>query len=184
MTDLVGEEIPVKVVYVAFSKALAPMSSHHVVIDKLMKYILDKWTARRTENWLDYQDESVVFGVFGVLVFVNHLGDGMVYTHSKDVRHTKVVGVVDTAEGCAAVQRSFASLEKWAEREPHEDQPREMQSPVAWRSGHGAPLLAGDQPAGRQLGRKGPGVLVDTTLTRSQQGNPGSRGNQQQPGLC
>lgn len=114
-----------------------------------------------------------------VYTFVNHLGDGLVYTHSKYVHYTKVVGVVDTTEGCVAVQRNFDSLQKWAEGEPYEDQPREMQSPVAWRSGHQAPLLAGDQPAGRQLGRKGPGVLVDTTLTMSQQCNRGSRGNQQ-----
>lgn len=61
MTDLVGEEIPVKAVYVDFSKALAQRSFHDVVIDKLIKYILDKWTVRWTENWLNYQDESVVF---------------------------------------------------------------------------------------------------------------------------
>lgn len=37
--------------YLDFDKAVATVSSN-ILIDKLMKYKLDEWTVRWTENWL------------------------------------------------------------------------------------------------------------------------------------
>lgn len=34
------------IIYVDFQ------ASHNILIDKLMKYWLDKWTVRLTENWI------------------------------------------------------------------------------------------------------------------------------------
>ena len=51
MTSLVGEGTVVEVVYLDLIKAF-DMVSHNILIDKLMKYGLDKWTIRWTENWL------------------------------------------------------------------------------------------------------------------------------------
>ncbi|KAK4818020.1 hypothetical protein QYF61_004133 [Mycteria americana] len=42
----------VDVVYLNFSKA-SGIVSHNIIIDKLINYGLDKWTARWIENWLN-----------------------------------------------------------------------------------------------------------------------------------
>ena len=46
-------------VYLDFSKAFDTVS-HNILIDKLTKYKLDKWTVRWTENWLNCQTQMVV----------------------------------------------------------------------------------------------------------------------------
>ena len=42
------------VVYLSFSKAFDAVS-HNILIDKLTKYRLGKWTVRWIENWLNSQ---------------------------------------------------------------------------------------------------------------------------------
>ncbi|PKU27391.1 rna-directed dna polymerase from mobile element jockey-like [Limosa lapponica baueri] len=86
-------------------------------------------------------------------IFINDLDDGAEHTLSK-LQMTKLGGVADTAEGCAAIQRDLNRLEKWTDRNL-------MQFNKKFEVLHlgTAPVRAGGHPTGKQLCRKEPGGL-------------------------
>ncbi|KAK4825167.1 hypothetical protein QYF61_024556 [Mycteria americana] len=59
MTGSVDEVRALEVVYLDFSKAFNTVC-YKILIEKLMKYGLDKWTVRWIENWLNCWAQKVV----------------------------------------------------------------------------------------------------------------------------
>ncbi|GAB0175534.1 mitochondrial enolase superfamily member 1 [Grus japonensis] len=105
ITGLVDKGRAVDIVYLDFSRVFDAVS-HKMLIDKLVMGGMDEQTARGIENWLNGWVPGLV---------ISGTDDGAECTLSKFANDTKLEGVADTPEGCAAIQRALNRLEKWAD---------------------------------------------------------------------
>ncbi|GAB0186115.1 mitochondrial enolase superfamily member 1 [Grus japonensis] len=101
--------------------------------------------------------------------FIHDLDDGTVCTHCKFAANTKLGGVADTSEGCAAIQRDLNRLEKWADRNFMKFNKVKCEVLYLGRNNFMHQYMLGASQLETNVAEKDLGVLVDSKLNMSQQ---------------
>ncbi|GAB0210229.1 mitochondrial enolase superfamily member 1 [Grus japonensis] len=188
MTSWLDEGRAVDVVYLDLSKAFDTVS-HNILIGKLRKHGLDEWTVRWVENWLNGRAQRVVIssaessgrpessgvpqgsvlGPVSFNIFINDLNEGTESTLSKFADDTKLGGVADTSEGCAAIQQDLDRLENWAKRNQMKFNKGKCRVQHLGKNNPKHQYRLGVDLLGSSSAEKDLGVLVENKLSMSQQ---------------
>ncbi|KAK4806988.1 hypothetical protein QYF61_000317 [Mycteria americana] len=184
----VDEGRAMDVVYLNFSTAFV-IVSHNILVDKLTKYGLEKSTVRWTENWLNSQVQRVVISgtkpswrpvtsgvprgsILGQILFnlfINDLDDRTECNLSKFADDTKLGGVDDIPDVCAAIQRHLDRLENWSERNPIKFNKGKCKGLHLGRDNPRHQYVQGGDQLETSSAGEDLGGLVDNKLTMSQQ---------------
>ncbi|GAB0205837.1 mitochondrial enolase superfamily member 1 [Grus japonensis] len=176
------------VVYVHFSKAFDTVS-HNILTGKLRKRGLDEGSVRWVESWLNGRPQRGVISstepswtpvasgvpqgsVLGPVLFnilINDLNKGTGCTLSKFSDDTKLGGVADTAEGCAAIQRDLDRVESWAKRNHMKFNKGKCRVLHLGKNNPKHQYRLGADLLGSSSAEKDLGVLVDNKFSTSQQ---------------
>uniref|UniRef100_A0A8D0CDV4 Reverse transcriptase domain-containing protein n=1 Tax=Salvator merianae TaxID=96440 RepID=A0A8D0CDV4_SALMN len=134
ITEWVDQGNAVDIVYLDFSKAFDKVS-HTILIEKMIKYGIDKVTVRWVHNWLSDRTQRVVINgctsnwkkvssgvpqgsVLGPVmfnIFINDLDEGVEGKLIKFADDTKLGGgVANTREERERIQKDLEKLEQWA----------------------------------------------------------------------